>query len=118
MRFTEGNTKKFKSQSLKEMRQSGSMVSPAQMQKLIKYFPSTRFQIGYGQAEVGGPVSRFSNRSGDLWKRKLNSCGLPAPNTMIKVCSVKLLCQIQRQARLYFLVFFVEISVVLFYREV
>lgn len=85
MRFTEENTKNYKSESLKEMRISGSMMIPIQLQKLMKYFPNTRLHIGYSQAETGGPVSRFSKRSGDLWKKKLNSCGLPAPNTKIKV---------------------------------
>ncbi|KRT82224.1 AMP-binding protein [Oryctes borbonicus] len=89
MRFTEENTKNFKSESLKEMRISGSMMIPIQLQKLIKYFPNTRLHIGYSQAETGGPVSRFSNRSGDLWKKKLNSCGLPAPNTKIKITDVE-----------------------------
>ncbi|GJQ77867.1 hypothetical protein Trydic_g16120 [Trypoxylus dichotomus] len=89
MRFTEENTKKFKSESLQEMRISGSMMIPIQLQKLTKYFPNTRLHIGYSQAETGGPVSRFSKRSGDLWKKKLNSCGLPAPNTKIKITDVE-----------------------------
>ncbi|KAI4471459.1 long-chain-fatty-acid--coa ligase [Holotrichia oblita] len=89
MRFTEENTKKFKSESLHEMRISGAMMIPVQLQKLMKYFPNTMLHIGYSQAETGGPVSRFSKRSGDLWKKKLNTCGLPAPNTRIKIADVE-----------------------------